>query len=66
MRVVVHPGFRIGNADLAQHFDGLGPSLAARGALVQADALGDLLADTHQRVQVAAGVLEDHAQLASA
>ncbi|KWV86814.1 hypothetical protein PFLmoz3_03551 [Pseudomonas fluorescens] len=66
MGVIVDSRLGVGNPDLTQYLDRLQARVFFRRALVQADALGDLLTDAHQRVQVAAGVLEDHAQLPAA
>ncbi|RMP13595.1 hypothetical protein ALQ29_05619 [Pseudomonas marginalis pv. marginalis] len=64
--VVVDARLGIGNAHLAQHVDGLQPGVFLRCTLVQANAFGNLFADAHQRIKVAAGVLENHAQLPAA
>ncbi len=66
MGIVVDATLRVGNTDLAQDLDRLRARLAARTLLMLADTLADLLADAHQWVKVTAGVLEHHADLASA
>ena len=67
VRVAVVLPRRIGKADLAR---GSRPPRRARPRasepLVEADALGDLVADPHHRVEMAGRVLEDHADLAAA
>ena len=66
MRVGVVLPRRVGEADLGEDVDGRGAGGAGPEALVEAQALGDLVADAHDGVEVAGRVLEDHADLAAA
>ncbi len=66
VRIRVVLARRVGEADLVEDFDGGRPGGASAEALVEAQALGDLVADAHDRVEMAGGILEDHADLAAA
>ena len=61
VRIVVGAALRIGNANLAKHFDRFAPSGAPAGIAVKAQALGDLLPDAHDRIEMACRVLKNHA-----
>ena len=54
------PPLGLGDPDQAQHFDGLLPRLLAGHRSMQADRLGDLVADPHHRVERGHRLLEDH------
>ena len=66
VRVSAEPLGRIGEADLFEQLDRGCPCCVRAQPVVVADALGDLVADAHHRIQVARRVLEDHADGAAA
>ena len=66
VRIVVHAGFRVGDADLLQDVDGLGAQLLLVLHTVRAQALLDLPADGVHRVEHRVRLLEDHGRLAAA
>src|SRR6267142_1252297 len=60
MRIFYRPPLRLGDPDQAQHVDGLFPGLLAGHVAMQADSLGDLVADPHYGIERGHRLLEDH------
>src|SRR5262252_85551 len=65
VRVVVHPGLRVGNADPAQHVDRVILGRLLADLVVDQVGLGDLVADRVVGVQRGQRILEDHRHLAA-
>ena len=60
VRVIMQPLCRVRHAHEAEDFGRPGESLLLGHPFVEHDALGDLAADVHRRVEGGQGVLEDH------
>ena len=63
MGIVLHPLFRLFDADLLEKLDGFLISLFLRSLIVPDHAFHYLLADSHGGVKACHGVLEDHGNL---
>ena len=66
MRIVVDAPLRRGDADAAEHVEGPLPRLFLADAGVDAQRLGDLVADGEHRIERAHRLLEDHGNAAAA
>ena len=66
VRVVVDAGCGIGDLHQPEHLHGLVLRLPPRDLLVEADGLGNLVADGEHRVQRGHGLLEHHGDLVAA
>ena len=63
MGIVLHPLFRLFDADLLEKLDGFLICLFLRSLIVPDHAFHDLLSDGHRGVKTCHGVLEDHGNL---
>ena len=66
MRIAVVLPDRLRKTNLRKNIQRGRPRLLAVDAAMNADTFGDLVADAHQRVEMAGRILEDHADVATA
>ena len=66
VRVFIHPCFRRGDADARQHFHAAPAHFRGGGRVMQGHRFGQLPADGVDRIERGHGLLENHADLATA